>query len=154
MYIREGAEIVKEWNLPNAAKNPLFGLPELPKTNLPEEPFRFLRRYQPEHAEIFFGRSNYIRQLHDRITSEIAAPVILFYGQSGAGKSSTLDSGLLPRLQQEADVKYIRRNVHIGLLGTFDEALGGNFKDDVSICISYARYGPILDTLILFILQR
>ncbi|MGB0862583.1 MAG: hypothetical protein ACPGXZ_06670 [Saprospiraceae bacterium] len=131
MYIRDGAEIVKEWNLPDASQNPLFGLPELPKVDLPEEPFRFLRRYQPEHAEIFFGRSNYIRQLHDRITSEIAAPVILFYGQSGAGKSSTLDSGLLPRLQQEADVKYIRRNTHIGLLGTLDEALGGNFKSAV-----------------------
>jgi hypothetical protein len=131
MYFRDGAEIVKEWNLPDASQNPLFGLPELPKANLPEEPFRFLRRYEPQHAEIFFGRSHYIRQLYDRITSEIAAPVTLFYGQSGAGKSSTLDSGLLPRLQQEADVKYIRRNVHIGLLGTFDEALGGNFKSAV-----------------------
>ena len=131
MYIREGAEIVKEWNLPDATENPLFGLPKLPKANLPEEPFRFLRRYEPQHAEIFFGRGHYIRQLYDRITSEVAAPVILFYGQSGAGKSSTLDAGLLPRLQQEADVKYIRRSPTIGLLGTLDEALGGNFKSAV-----------------------
>ncbi|MGB0861815.1 MAG: hypothetical protein ACPGXZ_02810 [Saprospiraceae bacterium] len=131
MYIREGAEIVKDWNLPSASKNPLFGLPELPKLNLPEEPFRFLRRYEPEHAEIFFGRDRYIRQLYDRITSEKAAPVILFYGQSGAGKSSTLDSGLLPRLQKEADVKYLRREPSIGLLATMDSALGGNFKSAV-----------------------
>ena len=131
MYIRNGAEIVKEWNLPNAAQNPLFGLPELPKADLPEEPFRFLRRYEPHHAEIFFGRGHYIRQLYDRITSEKAAPIILFYGQSGAGKSSTLDSGLLPRLKQEADVKYIRRNPQLGLLGTMDEALGGDFKSAV-----------------------
>jgi hypothetical protein len=131
MYIRDGAEIVKEWNLPNAAQNPLFGLPELPKADLPEEPFRFLRRYEPKHADIFFGRGQYIRQLYDRITSEKAAPVILFYGQSGAGKSSTLDSGLLPRLQQEADVKYIRRDPQLGLLGTIDQALGGDFKSAV-----------------------
>jgi hypothetical protein len=131
MYIRDGAEIVKEWNLPNAAQNPLFGLPKLPKMNLPEEPFRFLRRYEPEHAEIFFGRGRYIRQLYDRITSEKAAPIILFYGQSGAGKSSALASGLLPRLEKEADVKYIRRDPNIGLLGTLDEALGGSFKSAV-----------------------
>ena len=131
LYIREGAEIVKEWNLPSAAQNPLFGLPKLPKMNLPEEPFRFLRRYEPEHAEIFFGRDRYIRQLYDRISSEKAAPVILFYGQSGAGKSSALASGLLPRLEREADVKYVRRNPDIGLLGTLDKALGGSFKSAV-----------------------
>jgi hypothetical protein len=131
MHIRNGAEIVKEWNLPNAAQNPLFGLPDLPKADLPEEPFRFLRRYEPAHAEIFFGRGRYIRQLYDRITSEKAAPIILFYGQSGAGKSSTLDSGLLPRLQQEADVKYTRRDPKLGLLGTMDRALGGDFRSAV-----------------------
>lgn len=131
MYIREGAEMVKHWNLPDAANHPLFGLPELPKMNLPEAPFRFLRRYTPEHAEIFFGRDHYIRQLYDRITSPNAAPIILFYGQSGAGKSSTLDSGLLPRLQQEADVKYVRRDIEVGLLGTLDQALGGNFRSAV-----------------------
>lgn len=131
MYIREGAEVVRDWDLPSAANNPLFGLPELPKTNLPEYPFRFLRRYEPNHAEIFFGRDRYIRQLYDRITSDKAAPVILFYGQSGAGKSSALAAGLLPRLEQEADVKYIRRDESIGLLGTFDEALGGNIRRTV-----------------------
>ena len=131
LYIKDGAEIVREWDLPSAAKNPLFGLPELPIANLPEEPFRFLRRYEPHHAEIFFGRDKYIRQLYDRITSEKASPVILFYGQSGAGKSSALASGLLPRLEQEADVKYIRRDSTIGLLGCLDEALGGNFQRSV-----------------------
>jgi hypothetical protein len=131
MYIRDGAEVVRDWDLPSAANSPLFGLPELPKTNLPEYPFMFLRRYEPQHAEIFFGRDRYIRQLYDRITSDKAAPVILFYGQSGAGKSSALAAGLLPRLEQEADVKYIRRNSDIGLLGTFDEALGGNIKRTV-----------------------
>ena len=125
---RDGAEIVKDWNLPSATNNPLFGLPKLPLMDLPEDPFLFLRRYEPKHAEIFFGRGRYIRQLYDRLTSTKAAPVILFYGQSGAGKSSALASGLLPRLEQEADVKYVRRDADIGLLGTFDTALGGDLK--------------------------
>ncbi len=131
LYIRDGAEVVRDWDLPSVSKNPLFGLPELPVANLPEEPFRFLRRYEPHHAEIFFGRDKYIRQLYDRITSDKSSPVILFYGQSGAGKSSALASGLLPRLEQEADVKYIRRDTTIGLLGCLDEALGGNFQRSV-----------------------
>ncbi len=126
---RDGSEIVKDWNLPSATNNPLFGLPKLPFMDLPEEPFLFLRRYEPKHAAIFFGRGRYIRQLYDRITSAKAAPVILFYGQSGAGKSSALASGLLPRLEQEADVKYLRRDPSIGLLGTLDSVLGGGFEE-------------------------
>jgi hypothetical protein len=126
---RDGSEIVMDWNLPSATNNPLFGLPKLPFMDLPEEPFLFLRRYEPKHAEIFFGRGRYIRQLYDRITSAKAAPVILFYGQSGAGKSSALASGLLPRLEQEADVKYLRRDPQIGLLGTLDSVLGGGFEE-------------------------
>ena len=60
MYIRDGAELVKHWNLPYAARSPLFGLPDLPKLNLPEAPFRFLRRYEPQHTAISFGRGRYI----------------------------------------------------------------------------------------------
>ena len=129
IMIRPGAEIVKEWNLPMAVNNPLFGLPDLPKLNLPEKPFLFLRRYQREYAEIFFGRGTSIRKLYDRATAETAAPVILFYGQSGVGKSSLLDAGLLPRLEQVAEVKYLRRDEDIGLLGMLDEVLGGRFEN-------------------------
>jgi len=131
LLYRDGSEIVRDWNLPSATNNPLFGLPKLPLVDLPEEPFLFLRRYEPKHSEIFFGRGRYVRQLYDRISSKKAAPVILFYGQSGAGKSSALASGLLPRLEQEADVKYLRRDTDLGLLGTLDSALGGNLKSAV-----------------------
>ncbi len=125
MQIRQGAEIVKDWNLPMAVNNPLFGLPNLPqKHNLPEQPFRFLERYKEEHAEVFFGRAKYIRDLYNRTTDPKAAPVILFYGQSGVGKSSMLDSGVLPRLEQKNTVVYTRRDQTIGLLGTLREALG------------------------------
>ena len=98
MFIRKGSEIVKDWNMPMAVDNPLFGLPEVPKVDLPEVPYRFLQRYKKEHGEIFFGRSYYIRDLYNRVTDENASPIILFYGQSGVGKSSMLDSGVLPRL--------------------------------------------------------
>lgn len=123
LYMRDGAEIIKDWNLPEAVDNPLFGLPDLPAAHLPDRPFRFLQRYTREHAEIFFGRSYYIRDMYDRTTDKTAAPVILFYGQSGVGKSSMLDAGLLPRLEQVCEVVYIRRDPMRGLTYTFHEAL-------------------------------
>lgn len=128
MHYKDGAEIVKRWSLPEAAANPLFGLPNPPKVNLPEQPYRFLERYNRSHAEVFFGRSYYIRTLFQRATDPNAAPILLFYGQSGVGKSSMLDAGLFPRLDQVAEVLYVRRDVHKGLLGTLRTALGGAFE--------------------------
>ena len=124
-FVRKGAEIVNDWNLPMAADDPLFGLPKLPQNvDLPERPYRFLERYHSEHGEIFFGRSYYIRDVYNRTVDKNASPVILFYGQSGVGKSSMLDAGVLPRLEQESSVKYIRRDQETGLLGTLKRALG------------------------------
>jgi WD40 repeat protein len=131
MYVRTGAELIKEWNLPEAVENPLFGLPEIPANyDLPDEPFMFLGRYERRHAEVFFGRSYYIRDLYNRISSKNSAPVILLYGQSGVGKSSLLDAGLLPRLEGEYQVTYVRRNRALGLSGTLKEAL--DFKEKTS----------------------
>lgn len=124
MHIKTGAEVTKEWNLPEAVENPLFGLPEIPSNyNLPDDPFIFLGRYERKHAEIFFGRSYYIRDLYNRIASKNSSPVILLYGQSGVGKSSLLDAGLLPRLEGDYHVTYMRRNRELGLSGTLREAL-------------------------------
>ncbi|TAH19689.1 MAG: CHAT domain-containing protein [Cytophagales bacterium] len=129
LYIREGSEIVKQWNLPDEVKNPLFGLPKIPeKYNLPARPFRFLERYKPQDAELFYGRSAYIRELYNRCTDKNSAPLILFNGQSGSGKSSLLDAGLLPRLEQVAQVAYLRRDAVLGLWGTFKTV----FKADES----------------------
>ena len=128
IFFKEGAEEVKEWNLPDAVNDHLFGLPSIPKThNLPDNPFLFLNRYERKHAEIFFGRSYYIRKSYNRVTDKNTSPIILLYGQSGVGKSSLLEAGLLPRLEQSHNVLYIRRNKEKGLLGTLEEVLEGQF---------------------------
>lgn len=123
LYIREGAENVESWNLPAAAQNPLFGLPELALTDLPEEPYRFLDRYRPEHAPVFFGRSYYIRDLFERTNDPSSAPLVLLYGQSGVGKSSMLEAGLLPRLEAVCRVIELRRDVQKGLVHQLRDAL-------------------------------
>ena len=122
IFFKEGAERVKEWNLPDAAKDPLFGLPPLPANHpLPDTPFLFLSRYERKHAELFFGRSYYIRALYNRIADKNSPHIILLYGQSGVGKSSLLEAGLLPRLEESHTVLYIRGDREKGLLGTFNE---------------------------------
>ena len=121
---KEGAEIVKKWNLPEAANDPLFGIEALPERKLPETPFLYLNRYQKKHAEIFFGRSHYIRKLYDRVTGgKTSSPVILLFGQSGVGKSSLLEAALLPRLANSHEVYYIRRDEKKGLSGTLEDLL-------------------------------
>jgi len=131
IYFKEGAEKVKDWSLPDAADDPLFGLPPVPHTrNLPEKPFLSLERYQRRHAEIFFGRSHYIRQLYDQIADEKSSPIILLYGQSGVGKSSLLEAGLLPRLEESHIVLYTRRLQEKGLLGTLKKTLNEQLSPD------------------------
>jgi WD40 repeat protein len=129
IHFKEGAGEVKKWNLPDAANDPLFGLPAIPQTcQLPDKPFLFLNRYERKHAEIFFGRSYYIRGLYSRVTDKNSPPIILLYGQSGVGKSSLLEAGLLPRLEETHNIIYLRRNREKGLLGTLEEALVKNYK--------------------------
>ncbi len=109
LSLREGAENADRWNLPEAASDPLFGLPPLAAEDLPETPFRHLDRFTREDAELFFGRGRQIRELYDRLTAPATPPILLFYGQSGVGKSSLLDAGLFPRLEHDHEVRYLRR---------------------------------------------
>lgn len=125
IYVRTGAEDINNWNLPEAASNPYFGLPDLARRfDLPGQPYRFLERYTRKDTRIFFGRGNYIRDIYHRINNAYAAPVLLLYGQSGVGKSSLLEAGLFPRLEEEYEVGYIRRDIEIGLLGHLKMILG------------------------------
>jgi WD40 repeat protein len=124
MYVQSGAELARQWNLPQAAGDPLFGLPSLPKLDPPARPYRHLEWYTREQAELFFGRGPQIRDLYQRVTEQDGAPIILLYGQSGVGKSSVLDAGLRPRLECDHITLYRRRDQDRGLLGTLQDALG------------------------------
>jgi WD40 repeat protein len=125
LFIRPGAGQVERWDL--FADEPLFGLPDLPADiGLPDEPFRNLDRFGREHARIFCGRGRAIRELHDLVTRPAtpgAASVLLYYGQTGVGKTSVLAAGLLPRLEQTHSVRYLRRSASHGLLGELRQEL-------------------------------
>lgn len=128
LYLRNGAEVVTQWNLPETVQNPLFGLPPLPPLDLPDSPFRHLHWFEREHAAVFFGRGYQIRDLYQQIITPTAPPhnappIILFYGQSGVGKSSVLAAGLLPRLEGTHTIRYIRRDPEKGLAGHLRDIL-------------------------------
>lgn len=129
----------KNWNLPEVSKNPLFNLPPLEKTQLPASPFLFLKPYEARHAEIFFGRSSYIRDLWLKVNERNAPSIIMLYGESGAGKSSLLDAGLRPRLEaaknkdggKRFEIRYRRRDHIQGLVRTFAEMLSFQPEEEV-----------------------
>lgn len=119
-----------DWNLGSEAGNPLLGLPEPAPTKeeWPKAPFIYLERYQEKHSKIFFGRRREIRRLFSLIIAQEDDPLILFYGQSGVGKSSVLEAGLFPRLRSQSEVlgnqiAFARRDPNSGLLASLTSAL-------------------------------
>lgn len=107
-------------------------LPPLPPLDLPDKPYRYLDWYRREDAEVFFGRGREIRMLVERITAADGPPIVLLYGQSGVGKSSLLEAGLLPRIDGSRVVHYLRRDQGNGLLGTVTAALDASPGDDLA----------------------
>jgi WD40 repeat protein len=120
-----GAEATTgRWDFPSLAGDELFGLPILPPDiGLPNEPYQFLRRYERQDAAVFFGRNRFIRKVYNAINAAYSPSILLLQGPSGVGKSSLLYAGVLPRLEQEYEVIYLRRDPAIGLTQGLLQAL-------------------------------
>jgi hypothetical protein len=81
----------------------------------PEHPFLGFERFRARDARIFFGRAKEQRELLN-LLADRPDRIVLLYGQSGAGKSSLLEAGLLPRLSRRGwAVEHRRRNRDKGL---------------------------------------
>jgi tetratricopeptide (TPR) repeat protein len=63
-------------------------------------PFRGLAAFGAKHASVFFGRSRDVGRSLDlwRRAADTGTPFLLVVGASGAGKSSLVRAGLIPRL--------------------------------------------------------
>jgi hypothetical protein len=64
---------------------------------VPARPYKRLDFYESTDAPIFFGRDSEIQALSSLIHGH---RLVLFYGPSGAGKTSLLLAGVMPRLEQ------------------------------------------------------
>ena len=129
MKTAPGAEAAADWNLPDAAGDPLALLPLPMADYLPDSPYPGLRRFTAKDAAVFFGRGKAIRRLYERVTSASSAPIIMLHGQSGVGKSSILEAGLNPRLQishngsTPYDVTTVRIDPERGVLNALIQGL-------------------------------
>ena len=56
------------------------------------------RMFLKEEAHLFFGRE---REARDLISLVVSSQLVLFYAQSGAGKSSLINTRLIPRLEEK-----------------------------------------------------
>ncbi|MER9947174.1 CHAT domain-containing protein [Mesorhizobium sp. M0047] len=124
LHLRPGAIDAANWSLPVAVGDPLFSLPQPAPRELPDRPFRHLQSYSEEHAELFSGRADEIRFLYDWLGGPDRAQLMLVTGQSGAGKSSVLQAGLLPRLRAFLP-RFVVCDSGLGMAGSLANALAG-----------------------------
>ncbi len=121
------------WKLTDAIEDCLFGIAPLPQNiNFPQDPFVGLRPFTRNEARVFFGRSCDISKLIRRVQSKLTPKIILFHGQSGVGKSSMLRAGVLPRLEQDYNTYYRRRDEFSSLKDMLIHCLrpyGNSFKE-------------------------
>lgn len=73
-----------------------------------KSPFKFLDSYTKEDREIYFGREREIDELYHRL---FESRIMLVYGESGTGKSSLINCGLINKLRDTDHLPvYIRRS--------------------------------------------
>jgi hypothetical protein len=64
---------------------------------IPPTPYRGLQTFTSADEDVFFGRDSEIEELAKRVEKQ---PVVIVVGPSGVGKSSLVQSGLLPALAE------------------------------------------------------
>ncbi len=69
---------------------------DLPMANTKASPYKGLASFQPEDADVFFGREDLVTELVRRLQTN---RVLVVAGPSGSGKSSAVRAGLLPALR-------------------------------------------------------
>ncbi len=81
-----------------AQQAPVIGLAGGPPIRVNKPPFKFLDYYEPADADIFCGRDT-----ESQIVTRLALShrLLTLFGPSGAGKTSLLLAGVLPRLAAE-----------------------------------------------------
>ncbi len=102
-FSAEGLQRLKR-GLDQAGLDPRF-FPWPPAHDPNRPPYRGLRPLEADDAGIFFGREAPVVDAIDRLRGMTAAApprIVAILGASGAGKSSFLRAGLLPRLARDA----------------------------------------------------
>lgn len=81
-----------------AAREPVAPEPPGDPADGETPPYPGLVAFQPEQAELFFGRSRLVGDVLDRVARR---PVVAVFGASGSGKSSLLRAGVVGRIARD-----------------------------------------------------
>ncbi|MEM6401636.1 MAG: caspase family protein, partial [Cyanobacteria bacterium P01_D01_bin.116] len=73
-------------------------LEKAPPLDVNSNPYRGLNSFSEKHKDLFFGRETVISELYDRFKQPW---LMIVTGASGAGKSSLVKAGLIPRLRKD-----------------------------------------------------
>lgn len=150
-YAQEGLRRLKR-GLEKAGLDPKY-FPWPPAIDPRRAPYRGLKALESSDAGIFFGRDASIVEGTDRLRGlhAGAAPrILVILGASGAGKSSFLRAGLLPRLERD-DSHFLPLPVirpekaalygDSGLLGALEAALPGSSRAALRAAVSDGATG-------------
>ena len=91
-----------------AVDSEAFTVPEHSREPWPERPYPLLLPYR--HPELFAGRESELEELVQLL--EEPTPILGLHSPSGAGKSSLLQAGLIPRLRTSGRPVALDRNPH------------------------------------------
>ncbi|WP_261991408.1 nSTAND1 domain-containing NTPase [Streptomyces sp. OR43] len=93
-------------------------LPQLKEALQPDSPFRSLKAFGENDAEVFFGRDDDIANVSGALRGHHGAVTV--YGPSGSGKSSLALAGVVPRMRKAG---YDVLVVNAGAIGSLVAAL-------------------------------
>jgi WD40 repeat protein/DNA-binding transcriptional regulator GbsR (MarR family) len=79
---------------------------------MPESPYRGIQPFRYIDRDLFFGRDSSIQELYAKI---VLYRMTILFGDSGAGKSSLLNAGLIPALTKD---KYRVERIRVRPVGT------------------------------------
>ena len=89
-----------------------------------KKPFKFLDSYKQEDRAIFFGREEEIKELYYKVFSN---RVTVLYGESGVGKTSLVQCGLLSEVSNEK-ANFLTLRCTENPITTIKEKLANQFK--------------------------
>jgi WD40 repeat protein/energy-coupling factor transporter ATP-binding protein EcfA2 len=93
-----------------------------------KSPFKFLDSYAKEDREIYFGREREIDELYHRM---FESRILLVYGESGTGKSSLVNCGLINKLHNTDNLPiWVRR--YDNILESLSDSIQGLLKEPLS----------------------
>jgi formylglycine-generating enzyme required for sulfatase activity/energy-coupling factor transporter ATP-binding protein EcfA2 len=91
LFIKKG--LTKHYSLISDESQQLSSFYKMPHPT----PYKFLDSFSREDADIFFGRE---REINEIVTKLSYLKTLILYGKSGSGKTSLINAGLIPRLEQ------------------------------------------------------